>query len=335
MNQGAVALEYAKFEQLEIIPKYNVRKKLINIGELAKSIEANGVIVPLHAKKIVSEDGGVITYQITQGHRRMKAIERLHKKGVEVSIPIILEPEDITEEQLTISLTESNGGEPLTMLERSAVYKRLKDMGMNLTQIGKAVGKSATHVKDALTLLKASPELQKQINSGEISPTAALEQLKHSSSEEVEENLKKAKKAQTKTTTRSGKKKKVTQTQIANASGKGKTKVVKKKVEKATAPVEKEKTSKGKTGNAPVVSTTSASSLEERLDGIRQMTLAVEGMNDEQVELPANVLNTLYGVLEFVEGNSTYAECLKRITTMPVSTEDADAVLDALEEETV
>jgi len=163
---------FINFEHLQVIEGFNVRYDYGDIEELAKSIEQNGVKVPLRGYK----DGEV--YKITDGHRRYKALELLHKKGIVVNAPFVSETKGYNDEQRTLDLVLTNDGKRLTLLEEAEVYGRLLNYGWNLSDIAKKVGKSLTHISNCALLLEASTLLKNQIRENKVSASTVIEMLK-------------------------------------------------------------------------------------------------------------------------------------------------------------
>ena len=158
------------FSELVIAEGFNQRIDYGDIEELKKSIIENGVRQPLFGYK---KDGKFV---ITDGHRRHKAIEIAIAEGVDVGfIPFVLEGANRTEEQRVLDMLILNDGKDLTLLEKGRAYQKLVDLGWNQTKIAEKLGKSIAHVNSAVTIANTDETVQEAVETGELSPSAALE----------------------------------------------------------------------------------------------------------------------------------------------------------------
>ncbi|WP_298024138.1 ParB/RepB/Spo0J family partition protein [uncultured Parasphingopyxis sp.] len=113
------------------------------LGELAKSIEARGVIQPI----VVRPAGR--GYQIVAGERRWRAAQRARLHDV----PVIVRDFDDAE-TLEIALVENIQREDLNAIEEAEAYKRLiDDFGHSQAALARLVHKSRSHVANLLRLL--------------------------------------------------------------------------------------------------------------------------------------------------------------------------------------
>lgn len=113
------------------------------LGELAKSIEARGVIQPL----VVRPKGR--KYELVAGERRWRAAQkaRLH------DVPVIVRDFDDAE-TLEIALVENIQREDLNAIEEAEAYKKLiEDFGHSQAALARLVHKSRSHVANLLRLL--------------------------------------------------------------------------------------------------------------------------------------------------------------------------------------
>jgi ParB/RepB/Spo0J family partition protein len=157
---------------ITVDPGFNVRQHFDEAkqAELVESIRANGVKKPLLARK----DGPNIV--LTDGHRRLRAVQTLLAEGVDIKwVTVEFEEAHQTEAERLITALASNDGVPLTPLEEAEGFKRLVRWGWTHQQIAQRVGKSVSFVTHALNLLQAGPELTAAIVAGDIKPTKAIE----------------------------------------------------------------------------------------------------------------------------------------------------------------
>jgi len=154
--RGAEILLY-ELDQIGVIPNFNVRIDYGDINELARSIEANGIKQPLrgHLDRI---EGKIM---VTDGHRRLKAIQLLAKKGVKIRVPIISDARD-SEEQRVLNMLILNAGKKLNPVEESEVINRLSNYGYPEDEIRDKTGFTKVYICN-LKLLNASPKKVKDL----------------------------------------------------------------------------------------------------------------------------------------------------------------------------
>jgi len=152
---------------------FNTRKEMGDISELARSIEVNGLKVPVR----VHRDGE--KYIVTDGHRRTLAIQELLKRNVEIArIPAIVTRKQSTEERI-IEILLTNSGKPLTPIEQGNTYLKLLNFGWDAKEISERTGKSEENVKNNIFLVQGSTkETRKFIEEKSISATTARQILK-------------------------------------------------------------------------------------------------------------------------------------------------------------
>lgn len=128
------------------------------IDELAQSISEHGVLQPIIVKK--SEIG----YYLVAGERRLRACKKLGRK----TIPgIVRELSDQT--MAEVALMENLQREDLSILEEAMAYQTLiNKYSITQTEIASRIGKSRSHVTNALRLLNLPKEVQEMIRQGEI-----------------------------------------------------------------------------------------------------------------------------------------------------------------------
>ena len=131
------------------------------LAELAKSIEAHGVLQPILVRPLLS--GG---YQIVAGERRYRASRMAGLKEIPV---VIRELSD--SETMQLALIENLQREDLSVLEEAMGYRTLMDTyGFSQEQVAKTVGKSRPAIANTLRLLSLPDEIKAMLNSGELSP---------------------------------------------------------------------------------------------------------------------------------------------------------------------
>ncbi len=137
------------------------------IEELAKSIQANGVIQPILIRKHPTLDtlDGVQQYQIIAGERRWRASKIAKIKQMPT---VIL---NLGEDQIfQISLIENIQREKLNPIDEARAIKSLADTyGHSYTEIAKLLGKSRSHIVNTIRLLKLPDPVKSKVVNGDIS----------------------------------------------------------------------------------------------------------------------------------------------------------------------
>lgn len=159
-----------------IDPKMIVRRKDWNprfdfgeIGLLAKSIEANGLLMPIRVKRVEGK------FELIDGDRRFTAIEKLLKKGHKFpeGIMAVIEDKGIEDLDALVTMFEANTGKPFLPLEEAAAYKRMQDGGLSIKKICERIGKAERHVRQMLDLLNADEDVKDAVKSGKIGKQTA------------------------------------------------------------------------------------------------------------------------------------------------------------------
>lgn len=147
-----------KPHEVIVVEGRNPRMTLLNIEQLAESIEENGVRNPI---KIQMGNEG---YELVDGHRRLAACQYLYDtKELIVQIPAV-KVDYKNEADILVEMMVSNDSEPFAPFEEATLFTRLRDeFKMNNEQIAQRVGKSVSHVSDKLALLRADETLKKAV----------------------------------------------------------------------------------------------------------------------------------------------------------------------------
>ena len=155
---NVVELTLDQIEANPFQPRTNFNKEAIE--DLAKSIQALGVIQPITVRKTDSE-----TFQLVSGERRLRAA-----KSVGLStIPSFIRTAD-DQESLEMALVENIQREDLDPIEVALSYQRLIDE-IELTQeeLSERVGKKRSTITNYIRLLRLDPIIQTGIRDGFIS----------------------------------------------------------------------------------------------------------------------------------------------------------------------
>ena len=130
------------------------------LDELASSIKANGVIMPI----VVNKDGEG-KYMIIAGERRFRASKIAGKD----KIPAIIKEYDDRKIK-EISLIENLQREDLNPIESAMAMKQLMDdYGLTQEELSERIGKSRSAIANTLRLLSLEEEVIKMVSGGKIS----------------------------------------------------------------------------------------------------------------------------------------------------------------------
>ena len=138
------------------------------LEELARSIQANGIIQPIVVHKLESPLGGRERYQIIAGERRWRAAQQAHLTKVPIVVKQV--PGAATQRLLEMALIENIQREDLNPMEAASAYQRLADeFHLKQDDIAVQVGKDRATVANYLRLLKLPEEVRGNVASGALS----------------------------------------------------------------------------------------------------------------------------------------------------------------------
>ena len=163
---------YLKIDQIEVEEGFNVRIDYGNIDELAASIKENGVKIPLRGFKKGDN------YILTDGHRRFRAAEIIHKNMPEMRVPFIVDKTGRNLEQRVIDLIICNDGKHLNPLEEAEAVSRLINMGMTEKDVAKKTGKTGVYISNLKLLQDAPQKIKNMIMDDVVSATFAMKILR-------------------------------------------------------------------------------------------------------------------------------------------------------------
>ncbi|MGH9678277.1 MAG: ParB/RepB/Spo0J family partition protein [Candidatus Acidiferrum sp.] len=138
-------------------PRTRFREEALD--ELARSIQASGIIQPLVVRPLGKR------FQLIAGERRWRAAQRAGLTKVSVIV------RDVSDElALEMTLVENIQREDLNAIEAARAFERLMDE-FQLTQesVAERTGKDRATVANAIRLLKLEPTIQEWIEEGKIS----------------------------------------------------------------------------------------------------------------------------------------------------------------------
>ena len=131
------------------------------LDELANSIREKGVLQPILVRPAPGASG---EFQIVAGERRWRAAQRAGLRTVPV---LVRELDDL--EVLEFAIIENVQRADLNALEEALGYKALVErFGRTQEAVAQTVGKSRSHVANALRLLALPDEVQEHIMAGRL-----------------------------------------------------------------------------------------------------------------------------------------------------------------------
>ena len=132
------------------------------LADLTASIAEKGIIQPLIVRRKVTTSG---QYEIVAGERRWRAAQRTQLHEVPV---IIREFNDV--EVLEVAIIENIQRSDLNAIDEAAGYKQLMEkFGRTQEEMGKALGKSRSHIANAVRLLTLPNAVQSLLADGRLS----------------------------------------------------------------------------------------------------------------------------------------------------------------------
>jgi ParB family chromosome partitioning protein len=147
------------------------------LGELAASITANGVVQPVLVRPLLNG-----RFQLIAGERRWKASEMAGKK----TIPAILRR--VSDEQaMEITIVENLQRMDLNPMEQARAFERLsREFHMTQEQMAVRTGKDRATVANYLRLLRLPMSVQARVESGDLSYGHARSLLAFEHAEDME-----------------------------------------------------------------------------------------------------------------------------------------------------
>jgi ParB family chromosome partitioning protein len=134
----------------------------VELDALAASIRERGVIQPLIVR---ADPGRPGAWQIVAGERRWRAAQRAQLHELPIVVRAFTDAEVIE-----IAILENVQRADLNPMEEAAGYAALIDrFGHGQEQIAKAMGRSRSHVANALRLLTLAPDVQALVREGALS----------------------------------------------------------------------------------------------------------------------------------------------------------------------
>lgn len=142
------------------VGKYQLREKIPQkaLERMSTSLEATDLLQPLIVQE--REEGG---YDLVAGHLRLEALKAAGRKSANA---VLLGKGDL--DGLRAALTENLIREDLKPLEKARGIKKLVELGMSQSEVGKVLGLSPPQISNLLALFELEPEVRQALDSGEI-----------------------------------------------------------------------------------------------------------------------------------------------------------------------
>lgn len=142
---------------IEVVENFNSRIDFGDIQELAEQIAKDGVLNPIHVKRIPGTD----RFTLVDGERRYRAVMYLLETGHPVvMIPAIVVPQATTEEDLLRMQLQCNEGKNFSDYEYAVHLKKLRDLGMSNQQIADLLGKKQSRISWYFRFLNLDTRVQ-------------------------------------------------------------------------------------------------------------------------------------------------------------------------------
>lgn len=139
------------------------------IEAMAQFIMDGGTLPALEVRP--RNEGGVWA---VDGHCRRKAYRLARDRGAAIEW-IEVRGFAGNDADRVARIVSSNNSRPLTPLETSRVYKRLRAFGKSPEEIAKLVGRTRTHVDQMLLLADANSDVHRMVEAGEVSASVAVD----------------------------------------------------------------------------------------------------------------------------------------------------------------
>jgi len=173
LSEGRTDLYRIDPKRLHIKPGWNGRNfddpdNQAHVETLANSIAVVGVKEPL---TVSWEENKA---WVTNGECRLRAIQLLIKRGVEVkTVPVQNEERFGNDADRLMGQVIRNSGKPFSPIEQASVFRRLLDLGWQQADIASKAGLSPSRVSQVLNLLTLPEQAKAMVTSGEVSAAMA------------------------------------------------------------------------------------------------------------------------------------------------------------------
>lgn len=155
-----IAIEH--LQRGEYQPRVDMRQDTLE--DLARSIEAQGVVQPIVVRPLDKAASGLVRYEIIAGERRWRAAQLAQLDTIPAIVRQIPD-----EAAIAMALIENIQRENLNPLEEARALERLiKEFDLTHQDAAKAVGRSRAAVSNLLRLLDLSDKVKPMLESREL-----------------------------------------------------------------------------------------------------------------------------------------------------------------------
>lgn len=154
-------------QDIVVAEGFNSRVDFGDIEGLAKSLEVNGMLIPIGVFPI--EVNGEKKYRLINGERRYRATLYNLERGIKNPIYAVVEDANINSKEQLIEQIVTNDGKGFNEMERALHYQKLLDMGMTKEEIIERVdGGAKSRIDYCLQHLNRDERVQKAMLDGKI-----------------------------------------------------------------------------------------------------------------------------------------------------------------------
>lgn len=190
--------------KIKVIPGFNVRVQspdyIAHRDAIRASIAANGYDSTKPLAGYVAKEGDENVIYVTDGHTRLDAVNEYNadpdtaEKDEISTLPVMVQPKEVSLTDLTVMLHTANSGRPLTPFELGVVVKRLlAEEGAKKADIAARLGVTTRYLDDVLLLANADSKVKQHVAAGSVSSTMAIQLLRKdadSAAEKIEAAVK-------------------------------------------------------------------------------------------------------------------------------------------------
>lgn len=150
---------------IEVVDNFNSRVDFGDIEELATQIAKDGVLNPIHVKRIPGTD----RFTLVDGERRYRAVMYNIEQGLPVTmVPAVLVPQNTTPVDLLRMQLQCNEGKNFSDYEYAVHLKKLRDQGLTNKQIAELLGKKEARISWYFRFLNIDERVQELMKQNRI-----------------------------------------------------------------------------------------------------------------------------------------------------------------------
>lgn len=175
--------------KIKVIPGFNVRVQspdyIAHRDAIRASIAANGYDSTKPLAGYVAKEGDENVIYVTDGHTRLDAVNEHNadpdtaEKDEINTLPVMVQPKEVSLTDLTVMLHTANSGRPLTPFELGVVVKRLlAEEDAKKADIATRLGVTTRYLDDVLLLANADSKVKQHVAAGAVSSTMAIQLLR-------------------------------------------------------------------------------------------------------------------------------------------------------------